>query len=663
MRTEHLFMPTYSSKKTKTRKRNGNSAARLAAAMLGAAVGLGGGAANTFAQGTTLLPETVVTATGTETPSEQVGSAITVISGQKLQEQQIRFVSDALRTVPGVAVNRTSGFGSSTDVRIRGAEANQTLVLIDGIEVNDPALSSQFNFGNLLVTDIDRIEILRGPQSVLYGSDAVGGVVNIITKKGVGEPTVTASGEYGSFKSAQTSAALRAGGKHYSVALSGTYFKTDGISAANEKDGNTEEDANRNKTVHGTLGLRPANNLEINFTGRWQRARVDTDAFGTVATDDESFTNSLEQFGQAEIKLSLLDDRWEHILSGSLFSNTLRSGGGAFGPSSTEGDKRKIAYKTNLSLETSEIAPATHTISFGFENEREEVLSQSSFSTVDRQLDTQSVYGLYQIGLFERLFLSGGGRFDDNEIFDDTTTMRMTAALHVPETGSKLHMSGGTAVKNPTVFELFGFTSTFSGNPDLLPEKSESFDIGIEQTFLDGKVVGDVTYFNNRIDNLIIGFGSTATNQTGTSRIQGVEMTGRAQIIDGLDVTGSYTYMTTSDANGTQLVRRPQHIASVNVNYGFLEKKRANVNVGVRYNGDQKDVAFGPFRRVTLDKYVLLNIAASYKVNEHVEFFARGENLLNDDYEEVFSFGTPGIAAYGGVRVRFQPLKLLTGRK
>ncbi len=656
-------MRTQRTERSKTRQRIGAFTPRLAAAMLGAAVGLGDGVTAAFAQGTTLLPETVVTATGLDTPSEQVGSAITVITGRKLQEQQIRFVSDALRTVPGVAVSRTSGFGSSTDVRIRGAESNQTLVLIDGIEVNDPALSSQFNFGNLLVTDIDRIEVLRGPQSVLYGSDAVGGVVNIITKKGKGEPTITASGEYGSYSSAQTSAAVRAGGKHYNAALSGTYFRTDGISAANEKNGNTEEDGNTNKTVHGTLGLRPANNLEINFTGRWQRARVDTDAFSTVATDDASFTESLEQFGQAEIKLSLLDDRWEHILSGSLFSNTLRSGGGAFGPSSTEGDKRKITYKTNLALETTEIAPATHTISFGFENEREEVLSQSSFSTVDRQLDTQSIYGLYQIGLFKRLFLSGGGRYDDNEIFDDTTTMRLTAALLVPETGSKLHMSGGTAVKNPTVFELFGFTSTFTGNPDLLPEKSESFDIGIEQSFLGGKVVGDVTYFNNRIDNLIIGFGSTATNQSGTSRIQGVEMTGRAQIIDGLDVTGSYTYMTTSDANGTQLVRRPQHIASVNVNYGFLEKKRANVNVGVRYNGDQKDVAFGPLRRVTLDKYVLVNIAASYKVNEHVELFARGENLLNDDYEEVFSFGTPGIAAYGGVRVRFQPLKLLTGRR
>ena len=409
-------MFTQKTKNPKTRQHYGAFTPRLAAAMLGAAVGLGGGVTAAIAQGTTLLPETVVTATGLETPSEQVGSAITVISGRKLQEQQIRFVSDALRTVPGVAVNRTSGFGSSTDVRIRGAEANQTLVLIDGIEVNDPALSSQFNFGNLLVTDIDRIEILRGPQSVLYGSDAVGGVVNIITKKGKGEPTVTASGRIWLL---QLGADQRGGAgrrKHYNAALSGTYFRTDGISAANEKNGNTEEDANKNKTVHGTLGLRPANNLEINFTGRWQRARVDTDAFSTVATDDKSFTESLEQFGQAEVKLTLFDDRWEHILSGSLFSNTLRSGGGAFGPSSTEGDKRKITYKTNLSLETTEIAPATHTISFGFENEREKVLSQSSFSTVDRQLDTQSIYGLYQIGLFKRLFLSGGGRYDDNEI-------------------------------------------------------------------------------------------------------------------------------------------------------------------------------------------------------------------------------------------------------
>ncbi|MEM9682937.1 MAG: TonB-dependent receptor plug domain-containing protein, partial [Pseudomonadota bacterium] len=272
-------------------------------------------AAEETVTGTTLLPETVVTATGTQTPSAEVGSSISVITGAELERRQITFVSDGLRYIPGVAVSRTSGFGSLTDVRIRGAEANQTLVLIDGVKVNDPALSSQFDFGSLLTSDIERIEILRGPQSVLYGSDAVGGVVNIITKRGSGGPRVTASTEYGSFDTYQSTATVSGGSDLYDFALNGIFFDTDGVSAASEDNGNTEKDGNRNKTVQGQFGLRPADNLEIRLNGRYQNSNLDTDAFTNVAVDDPSFSNNIERFGQAQVKLDLLDKNWEHIFT------------------------------------------------------------------------------------------------------------------------------------------------------------------------------------------------------------------------------------------------------------------------------------------------------------------------------------------------------------
>jgi len=609
-----------------------------------------------------LLPETVVTATRMATPSREVGSSITVVTGAELERRKISFVSDALRGLPGVSVNRTSTRGSFTEVRIRGAEANQTLVLIDGIKVNDPALSSQFDFANLLVNEIDRIEVLRGPQSVLYGSDAVGGVINIITKRGAGAPVATASTGYGSFKSLETKGGVRAGGKRYNVALDGSYYRTDGISAASEDRGNSESDSYRNRAVNGSMAIRPWDILEFSLVGRWRRGKQDTDAFTFVAVDDDSSTESLERSGRGEIKLTLLDGMWENRLSGSLFENELDSDGGAFGASNTTGTRRKWQYQTNFIFETQEIIASKHTATFGVENERDKVRAQSAFSDVDQSIDSQSYFGQYQIGFADRLFLTGGGRFDDNDLFENATTYRVTAAIQIPETNSKLHASIGTAVKNPTVFELFGFTSSFTGNPNLQSESARGFDVGIEQNLFGGRFVGDVTFFQNRIDDLIEGFGSTAINLSGTSRITGVEMAGRAQLTEGLEVSGSYTWMTTEDPSGTQLVRRPRHAANVKLDYAFLEKKRANVSVDLNYNGPQQDNAFGPFRQVTLGGYALLNAAASYRVSDQIELFVRTENLLNQSYEEVYTFGTPGISAFGGVRIRFEPLTVLKGK-
>jgi len=600
-----------------------------------------------------LLPETVVTATRTAAPSHTIGSAITVVTGEELERRQIRFVADALRRVTGVSVNRSGGYGSFTGLRIRGAEANQTMVLVDGIEVNDPALGSRYNFAHMLVSDIERIEILRGPQSALYGSDAVGGVVNIITRRGKDSPTVRASVEAGSFGTFLGKAGVAGGGKRYDLALSGAYFLTEGISAAAEDRGNSEKDGYQTGTLGGRASFRPIENLELSFTGRWQRGKLDTDGFGTAAFDDDSRTDSVERFGRIDIKYSLFDGKWSHRLASELFENDLENEGGAFGASSSNGLRRKFQYQTDLKLATPAVLKATHDVTFGVEAKREEVLTENAFSTVDRALDTTSIYGNYQIGLWDRLFLSGGGRFDRNDIFKDASTFRTTAALRFPETGTKLHGSAGTAVKNPTVFELFGFTSSFSGNPNLKPEESFGFDVGVEQTFFGQRLTGDVTFFDNRIDNLILGFGSTAKNQVGSSHIQGIEVTAKAEIADGLSADASYTWMVAEDANDKLLIRRPRHMASLNLHYEFLEKKRARIDIGLRYNGDQRDIDFATFSPVTLDDYVLLDVAATYRASETVTLFLRGENLLDQQYEEVFSYGTPGIGVFAGMRMAF----------
>ncbi len=619
------------------------------------------------------LPETVVSASRIPVLSEAVGSAVTVITAEELERRQVRVVSDVLRDVPGLAVSRSGGVGTFTQVRIRGAEANQTLVIIDGVEVNNPAGGSEFDLATLLANDIERIEVLRGPQSALYGSDAIGGVINIITKKGPGRGVeVGASGEYGSFNSYQVSGNAKVGfADVISAALSVARLETDGISAADEDNGNHENDGAENLTINAKVNIKPTDFLELEFSGRRVDSTTEFDGFvgGIGAVDADRTTESEQTYGKAEAKLTLFDGIWEHIGRATYtrefdenFSNDVET-------SESKGRKVKVGYQTNVIFETpllgdffetEDVVEAAHALTFAVERENDSVVSTSAFTNVDREVETTSYIGEYRLDLFERLFLSGSVRHDDNDkLFDDTTTFRTTAAYLHEETGTRLHGSYGTGVKNPTIFELFGFAANFVGNPNLDPERSRGWDVGVEQSFFGGDVLVDATYFDNRIEDLILGAGNTAINLDGTTEIHGVELTGRAEVLPGLSLLGAYTYTMTEDPQGNDLVRRAKHIASANANYAFeVFDRRGNVNFGVDYNGPQKDFAFdAAFNRsiVDLDGYLLLNASADFEVLPGVAVFARGENLLNQDYQEVLSFGTPGIAVYAGVRAKLGP--------
>lgn len=616
------------------------------------------------------LPDIVVSAHLVPGSLSQTGSSVSVITAEQIEQQKVVYVSDILRTVPGLAVNRSGGFGGLTQVRMRGAEANQTLVRIDGIEVNDPAFGSEYDFGNLLAVDIERIEILRGPQSALYGSDAIGGVINIITKRGRKGLRPTFVTEGGSFDTYRVGGGVSGGtGDLFDFSGGAQYFSTEGISSADVDNGNGERDANRNLTAYVNGNLRPLDNLEFGLTGRLVHNEQDLDGFSTQAFDNQALafdnndmTTGRHYYGRVFSKLNLLEEtgwlNWEHLVSAG-YSGNRRRDFGSF-PSENDGTRNQYFYQTNLLMDTPDLMQSKHTLTFKLEHERDQIDSTSAFSDVDRSVTTNSYIGEYQLALVERLSLTGSVRHDDNsDPFKDQTTYRTTGSYRIDETDSRLHGSWGTGIKNPTLFQLYGSTGTFSGNPNLQAEKSRGFDVGVTQNFLGEGISLDLTYFNNRISNLIIGSGRTAVNVPGESRIEGIEASLSANIIDDLDFNGSYTWTSTKDSTGNPLVRRPKHLASAYLNYGFeLLGRSGNFNIGVIYNGKQSDLAFDAFfnsSMVPLDDYTLLNIAMSYKIFEELELFARVQNALDQNYQEVFSFGSPGVAAYGGIRLAAGP--------
>lgn len=601
------------------------------------------------------LPPIVVTANRIPTPAAEVGSAVTVITRQELEDRQVRQLSDVLRQVPGVAVSRTGPAGQTTQIRIRGAESNQTLVLIDGVEVNDPSSDSEFDFAHLMADDIERVEVLRGPQSALYGSDAIGGVVNIVTRRGEGAAGGTASVEGGGYGTLRGHASVSGGNDDLDYLIGAAGLRTDGTSAARN---GSEADGTRNGTVYTKIGLHPSELVDIDVIGRTTRFNTDLDGFagGVGAVDSKDDVSGSTFLGRIQGKLKLLDGRWEHIVGLSYVddSRDYRDGDDAI-TSSYRGKTTRVDYQTNLTLDSAALLPAEHRLTFAVDREEQQADSDSGFSAFSRRIGATGLVGQYQLGLADSLFLTGSVRHDLNDLFRDTTTWRLTAAWQIESTGTKLRASYGTGVKNPTLFELYGFTNTYRGNPELKPERAEGWDAGFDQRIWGDRVVLDATWFEQRISDLIVGSGQGSANLPGTATARGVELGLSVMPVDDLTIRASYTYTDAKDATGAELVRRPRNLASLDVTYRFLDGA-ANVNLGVDYNGRQKDLAFDEAYNaspVTLDGYTLLNLAASYQVSDRVQVYGRIDNLLDEDYEEVWTYGSLRRAGYLGMKVSF----------
>ena len=584
------------------------------------------------------------------------GRSSTVITGEEMQRRGIKLVADALRQVPGFHVSRAGGLGGQTQIRIRGAEANHVLVLIDGIETADASGFGSFEFSNLTAEEIERVEVLRGPQSSLYGSDALAGVINIITKRGIRNGfKAGATTEGGSSPAKAFSGLLRGGTDWLDIAMSLSKRDDEGWDAS---DGGGETDGLENTTFSTKVTADFTRDLSLQGVFRWTNRDNEFDRTAFGCGDPDCYVVDADNFTTGRDRLFGLFGRYAMFDGALVHAPFFQYSDGesqtpAFG-SENEASKLKYGYKATLFFGPSK----RHSLTGLIESEEEEFESRTSGFQSRRQVNYAGEYKGY---LTDNFFVQGSVRQDNNDEFDDALTWAASASYRFAPIGTRVHASVGKGIVNPSFFEQFGFSGNFVGNPSLTPEESIGWDAGVEQTLFQGALVVDVTYFEATLTDEISsttlpsGF-RTPINQLGESDRRGVEVSATVSPLPSLFVTASYTYLEATDPDGQVEVRRPEHAGGVSFAYTFLDG-RAHVGADLTYNGEneQSDFSDPTFTspRVTVDDYFVVDFNASYLIADNVKLYGVLNNVFDEDYQEVLGFSGQPQRAYVGLKVGY----------
>jgi len=604
--------------------------------------------------------QVIVSATRTPTPALEVASSITVITAADLEARQLRTLSDALKDVPGLNVVQTGGPGGVTSVFIRGTNSNHTKVLIDGIDVSDPSNSTgAFDFGQLLTPDIERIEVLRGPQSGLYGSDAIGGIINIITRSGSGPMKLEAGLEGGSFETFNQAARLSGSQDAFHYSVNATHFHAGAtpvtpldLLAPNEM---RNDDYDDNLTLSTKLGYDISSSFDLGLVARYTDIHLHTTgedylppdytgvpaAQQTTAATDEYFTRLT---AHAVCFDGLLDQTlglaYSHLRTSTVDPQTTAV--------LNTGERRKADWQGNFRLARSE------TLVAGAEYERDEIEQPISAS-----VHIGSGYAELQSQVGSHWFSALNVRYDDNSRFGGKATWRFAPAWISAQSDTKLKASVGSGFKAPTLSELYqSFPAfLFFANPDLKPETSTGWDAGFEQGLVHGVVRFGVTYYYNRINDLIAAVpdssvpGGTTYGNIGRATTDGIESFIVWQRGKELTVRLDYTYTEATDQVLQQeLLRRPKHKGSLLAQWQATSAWQLSVDVlavGSWVDGN-RDFSIP---RLDAPGYVTVNFATEYELNRHVALFGRINNLADRQYQNPVGFQQPGLGAYAGIRV------------
>ena len=613
--------------------------------------------------------EIVVTATRLETPAKEIASSVTVITRERLEQSKKTTVIEALQEVLGVSIIQNGPPGAAASVFLRGANSEHTLILMDGVELNDPISPSRsFDLAHLTLDNIERIEILRGPQSTLYGSDALGGVVNIISKKGQGKPKFSLSSVAGSYGTIITSAGINGSTERMHYSLGTSYFRSDGFSSASANyEGNEEKDGYRNLSLWGRLGFRLFDNLDVDLILRTLNTQIDIDNGGGAQGDDPNNVQDYNAlFIKTQIRNLMLNNRWELKLGLSLVdydrqhenpadeAHLLDSENGFF-----KSKLFQIDWQNNLFLHE------TNTFTLGIDYQQEQGESEYNsdgiwgpFSSIfpSRRAHVTGFYLQDQIRLANRFFATLGLRLDDHSQFGSAVTYRLAPAFFIEATQTKFRATYGTAFKSPSLYQLYA-PGTFLGpigNAELNPEKSIGWDIGVEQQLLGGKALLAVTYFYNDYKDLINFDFLQGYMNIGKAESKGTEILIQARPFDDMSFNATYTKTEAKDKDtDADLLRRPKQKFSASLNYNF--QKKANINLTFIRIGEQDDMDFStwPSTQLTLPSYSLLNAAVSFNFASSFQIFCRLDNIFNKEYEMIKGYGTPGFSVYGGVNFIF----------
>jgi vitamin B12 transporter len=658
---------------------------------LAAMLGVASFASLARAQEATSLGEITVTADRVDEPVNSTGSDVTVIPGSRIQQWGAQGITEVLREVVGVSVTQTAGPSSLTEVRLRGGDPGQALVMIDGVPIGNAAgTDGSLDFGNLTALDIDRIEIVRGPQSSLYGSDAMSGVINIITKKGVkGKPVRSVTVEGGSYGTIQGRASMSGADDNWTYSLGVSAMHTEGFPQygyrvdrpltigdgvtplpplpSNQPSDKGALDGRFTYTVSPTISVDAGFDVFGNgLTFANPYALIPVDVFTPY-----NWSTAWLPSGFVRANLAALDGALQNHLT--FFSNatinTVQQTEACFNEEFVSfncaigyhGARWGLEYQGDLSLH------AYGSLIFGARTMTEYAgTSQTpnpgdgSFTAVDAQQTTNSVYAEYRLPLLSRLEATFGGRVDSIENGQTFVTGRATAAYHIDETGTKLRAAFGNGAKAPTLYQRF----SQYGDPALSPEQNVGGEIGIDQKLFNDRLTLSATAFNAFYSNLIAfavvpsctaaqaALGGCYYN-VGRAQTEGFEFSGEASLVpDVIRARASYTYTDARNTqNNTQLLRVPYNSASLSVVYNPL----ANVEIEPRLLvvGPRQDGNFIGGGDVTLAGYVRLDLITTYKFNDNFKAYLRFENLTNANYEEVYNYGTAGRSVYAGLTANF----------
>ena len=586
------------------------------------------------------------------TPVTQVPNAITVITGTDLQRDQLRTVNDALRSVPGLNLVQTGGPGGQTSIFMRGTNSNHTKIIIDGIDVGDPSSSNgAFDLGQLTTADIDRIEVLRGPQSGLYGSDAIGGVISITTKKGQGPARVTAMVEGGSRDTINGAAGVSGSNERFNYAFNVSNYKTGSTPVTPLEilppGRQRNNDDYRNSTATTKLGYDFSDQFGLNFVARYTDSKLyfTTDDFlGPGAVQSSAHARSF--FTRGEAVWSLADGRFKNYFGVNYAElNRLTDDPNSFsGPqTTTNGERLKYDWRGVVA-----VLPG-QTLVLGAEHEKERFDISTTFNPfVSADRSHVGGFAELQSNFANVLFINTSGRTDNYDTFGSHSTYRIAPAVIVPGVETKLKASYGTGFKAPTLSQLYD-TTFASNNPNLRPEESRGYDVGFEQPLFNNRVRFGTTYFRNDIDNLInFGPGFVLENIQ-KARTSGFETFAAVAFTERFSVRFDHTYTKAIDATtNLELLRRPQNKASVSTIWTPVDP--LTLSATVIATSDSADFDRVLFTRIRNPGYTIVNLAANYTVAQGVTVFGRVDNLFDQKYQNPAGFLNPRLGVFGGVR-------------
>jgi vitamin B12 transporter len=584
---------------------------------------------------------------------------VSVVSQQDLEDGQYRNAIDAIQQVPGVDVVQSGGQGGNASVFLRGGNSEFTLVLLDGIELNNPASTNRsFNMSNLTLENIERIEVVRGPQSTIYGSDAMGGVINLVSKKAQEGVHTSLSSQAGSYNSFTQVGNVSYGSKILDVSTGITQQNVGGISAASASDGNSEHDGYDNTSLSNRIRFAPSDDVEMTSTTRYTNTRTNLDNYGGVGGDDPNrLMRNNEFFTRGDISGKLLQ---KTLTPAAYIAYTRHHLTDNNSPDANSSDELRSSFAGDILTVGSRATwePAKYFSSvLGAETQGED--ASSYYRSLDQYgpyesnmygagQRTNSVYYETQTSYDKQFYLDVGVRHDNVSTFGGATTFKVAPSV-LFESGTKLRSSVGTGFKAPSLVELY---SSY-GNPDLQPQRDVGWDIGVDQDIIKNRLSGSLTYFHNYYNDLVTFNPSTfVLENVDKAHTQGIEVGSNVELSEQLSARVAYTYTEAeNDSTHEALLRRPKNKNSLTVVYQPTSRIRAQVQWRLYSSRFDNNFNAYPPQRVALGGYGIVDLAISYQIAEAVELFTRVDNLFDKEYQEVYGFGTLGAAGYGGIKV------------